>query len=94
MDKRLYGRYNEDASERQSCLASICAEAGGSKGVCLRGRESLRVRLRRLSPASLLTAALQCLLPGGHFHLSMPQQLDLKLLKVNPHPSSSHQCLL
>lgn len=68
MGKRLDGRHNEDASERQSCLASMC---GGSEGVCLRGRQGLKVMLRRVSPASL-TAALQCLLPGGHFHLSMP----------------------
>ena len=60
MGKRLDGRHNEDASERQSCLASMC---GGSEGVCLRGRQGLKVMLRRVSPASL-TAALQCLLEG------------------------------
>ena len=38
MGKRLYGRYNEDASERQSCLASICAEAGGSNGSLFAGK--------------------------------------------------------
>ena len=69
MGRRLYCRHNEDASERQPCLASMCR---GIEGVRLRGREGLKVRLRRVSPASLLTAALQCLLPGGHFHLSMP----------------------
>ena len=49
MGKRLDGRHNEDASERQSCLASMC---GGSEGVCLQGRQGLKVRLR-VSPASL-----------------------------------------
>lgn len=47
--------------------------------------DSIKQQGRRLSPASLLTAALQCQLPVGHFHLSMPQQLELRLLKVHPH---------